>query len=42
VDLLGVAIAQGFYSQDQNWTHLEPSLETLRGYPPVDELIKPQ
>jgi tetratricopeptide (TPR) repeat protein/TolB-like protein len=42
VALLGVAIAQGYFSQDQNWIHLEPSLEGLRGYPPFEELMKPQ
>jgi tetratricopeptide (TPR) repeat protein len=42
VHLLSTAFAQGCGSQDQNWTHLEPSFETLRGYPPFDELMKPQ
>jgi tetratricopeptide (TPR) repeat protein len=43
VDLLRTAFAQGAYvSIDLNWLHLEPSLEGLRGYPPFEELIRPQ
>jgi len=41
VDLLRMAYAQGFGSFDQNWVHLEPALESLRGYPPYEELMKP-
>jgi tetratricopeptide (TPR) repeat protein len=41
VDLLRMAYAQGFASSDQNWVHLEPSLESLRGYPPYEALMKP-
>ncbi len=43
VDLLRQAIGQGFIlSIESNGLHLEPSFETLRGYPPFAELVRPQ
>jgi tetratricopeptide (TPR) repeat protein len=43
VDLLHAAIAQGFIlSYESNGLHVEPSFESLRGYPPFDELVRPR
>jgi TolB-like protein/tetratricopeptide (TPR) repeat protein len=42
VDLMRTAMGQGFFlSSESNGLPLEPSFDTLRGYPPFEELVKP-
>jgi hypothetical protein len=43
VDLLRTAMAQGFIlSWESTGLHQEPLFESLRGYPPFEEVVRPQ